>query len=116
MSGLVLPRVGEVVLGQLGLEGGRPVAADDIGRLAAALKNVTLTVTGLANNVSHQITRGGIAVEQLAPETMQLAGAPGLFVAGEAVDVDADCGGFNLLWAWASGYLAGMSAAKILAE
>ena len=116
LSGLVLPRVGEVVLGQLGLAGNRPVAADDIDRLAAALKSVTLTVTGLANNVSHQITRGGIAAEQLAPETLQIAGAPGLFAAGEAVDVDADCGGFNLLWAWASGYLAGTNAAKTLAD
>ncbi|WP_281508418.1 aminoacetone oxidase family FAD-binding enzyme [Parvibacter caecicola] len=116
LSGLVLPRVAEVVLGQLGLEGGLPVTADDISRLTSALKNLTLTVTGLANNVSHQITRGGIAVEQLAPETLQIASAPGLFAAGEAVDVDADCGGFNLLWAWASGYLAGTSAAKMLAE
>ena len=116
MAGLVLPRVAEVVLGQLGLEGGRPVAPGDIDRLAAALKNLSLTVTGLANNVSHQITRGGIAAGQLVPETLQIASAPGLFAAGEAVDVDADCGGFNLLWAWASGYLAGTSAAKMLAE
>ncbi|MBB3170858.1 aminoacetone oxidase family FAD-binding enzyme [Parvibacter caecicola] len=116
MAGLVLPRVAEVVLGQLGLEGGRPVAPGDIDRLAAALKNLSLTVTGLANNVSHQITRGGIATGQLVPETLQIASAPGLFAAGEAVDVDADCGGFNLLWAWASGYLAGTSAAKMLAE
>lgn len=116
LSGLVLPRVGEVVLGQLGLEGGRPVAPGNVERLAAALKNLSLTVTGLANNVSHQITRGGIAAGQLVPETLQIASAPGLFAAGEAVDVDADCGGFNLLWAWASGYLAGMSAAKTLAE
>lgn len=116
LSGLVLPRVAEVVLGQAGLTGGTATGPGDIGRLAATLKRIPLTVSGLANNVSHQITRGGIAVDQLAPETMQLVNAPGLFAAGEAVDVDADCGGFNLLWAWTSGYLAGASAARMVME
>ena len=47
------------------------------------------------------------------PETLECTTLPGLFACGEALDVDADCGGFNLAWAWRSGQVAGASAAAL---
>ena len=46
------------------------------------------------------------------PDTMESRKVPGLYLAGELLDVDGACGGYNLQWAWSSGWLAGMSAAK----
>lgn len=116
LSGLALPRIGEIVADHAGLDIHRPIQKGDTALLVPALKNIRLTVKGTAGNVSHQIMRGGIVADQLSPHTMQIEGVPGLFAAGEAVDVDADCGGFNLRWAWTSGYLAGASAARLVAE
>ena len=63
-----------------------------------------------------QVARGGLAVNAFCPETMEACALPGFFAAGEALDVDARCGGFNLHWAWSSGLLAGISAAERILE
>ena len=44
--------------------------------------------------------------------TLEAHDVPGLFIAGEALDIDAQCGGFNLSWAWKSGMIAGLAAAQ----
>ena len=54
-----------------------------------------------------QVTAGGIATEEFDPRTMQSRLVPGLYAAGEVLDIDGDCGGYNLQWAWSSGHLAG---------
>ena len=59
-----------------------------------------------------QVTRGGIRLDELDPDTMQSRLVPGLFFCGEVADVDGPCGGYNLQWAWSSGYLGGISAAE----
>ena len=59
-----------------------------------------------------QICCGGVDTTQINPETMESRLVPGLYFAGELIDVDAICGGYNLTWAWASGYVAGQSAAS----
>ena len=53
------------------------------------------------------MTAGGIDTREVWAETMESKLVPGLFFAGEILDVDGDCGGYNLQWAWASGFLAG---------
>ena len=63
-----------------------------------------------------QVRRGGFAVEAVSPETMQVHDRPGLFIVGEALDVDGPCGGYNLHWAWTSGCLSGKSAVNNLLE
>jgi len=55
-----------------------------------------------------QVTVGGVLTEQFRADTLESRKAPGVFACGEVLDVDGDCGGFNLQWAWASGYVAGM--------
>ena len=58
-----------------------------------------------------QVTAGGVDTRQIDPATMMSRIIPGLYFAGELADVDGMCGGYNLQWAWSSGYLAGSSAA-----
>jgi len=57
------------------------------------------------------ITSGGISVKEVNPSTMESKLLPGLYFAGELLDVDAYTGGFNLQIAWSTGHLAGVSAA-----
>ena len=59
-----------------------------------------------------QVTAGGVATEDFDPVTMESKLVPGLFAAGEVLDVDGDCGGFNLQWAWSSGYAAAVNAVR----
>jgi len=59
------------------------------------------------------ITRGGVSLKEIDPDTMQSKKLAGLFFCGEVVDLDGPCGGYNLQWSFSSGYLAGASAATI---
>ena len=79
--------------------------------LAHACKRFPFEVTGTRGFEHAQVTAGGAEVSQFEPGTMQSRIMPGLYACGEALDVDGGCGGFNLHWAWASGILAGQSAA-----
>ena len=59
---------------------------------------------------SAQVTAGGIRTAEFDNQTMQSLLVPGLYACGEVLDIDGDCGGYNLQWAWSSGRLAGLSA------
>ena len=59
-----------------------------------------------------QVTAGGVDTKEVDPDTLESKIIPNLYFAGEVLDVDGDCGGFNLQWAWATGYIAAMSSAK----
>ena len=61
---------------------------------------------------SAQVTAGGVLTEDFDPMTMESKLVPGLYACGEVLDIDGDCGGYNLQWAWSSGYLAGKSAGE----
>lgn len=74
-------------------------------------RDLRLEVTGPAETERAQVTRGGLDATGFLPKTLEAKGALGLFACGEALDVDADCGGFNLAWAWRSGQVAGCAAA-----
>ncbi|MDR2687045.1 MAG: aminoacetone oxidase family FAD-binding enzyme [Oscillospiraceae bacterium] len=81
------------------------------GGLAYACKNFAFEVTGTRGFAHAQVTAGGADVAQFEAGTMESRAVPGVYACGEALDVDGGCGGFNLQWAWASGVLAGQSAA-----
>ena len=83
-------------------------------RLAFAklIKKLPLTVTGSRSFEEAVITKGGVAVKEIDPSTMQSKKISGLYFAGEVLDVDALTGGYNLQIAWSTGYLAGCSAAE----
>ena len=76
------------------------------------LKCFPATLTGIRDFKEAIITRGGVAVKEINPSTMESKLIPGLYFAGELIDADALTGGFNLQIAWSTGYLAGLSAAN----
>ncbi len=73
------------------------------------IKNFPITITGLRSFKEAIITRGGIAVKDINPSTMESKLISNLYVTGEMLDTDALTGGFNLQIAWSTGYLAGLS-------
>lgn len=77
-----------------------------------AVKAFRITLTEPMGMDSAQVTAGGILTEQFDPETMESRLVPGLYACGEVLDIDGDCGGYNLQWAWSSGRLAGICAGK----
>ena len=79
----------------------------DLRQIAEKIKNFSLEVTGTKGFVNAQVTSGGIKVSEINSKTMQSKICSDLYFAGEIIDVDGGCGGFNLQWAWASGMLAG---------
>ena len=83
--------------------------AKDMDALAAAAKSLRLEVTGVSGFERAQVTAGGISTAEFDPHTMESRIVPNLYACGEVLDIDGDCGGYNLQWAWASGLLAGGS-------
>ena len=83
-----------------------------------AIKHVPFVVSGTADEQSAQVHRGGIPFDAVGVAALgiDLPSTPQLFVCGEALDMDADCGGFNLAWAWLSGIRAGKAAAHAAQE
>ena len=89
------------------------VLTDDILKLLAKnIKSWRFDITGTNSWDAAQVTAGGIKTDMFNPSTMQSELVDGLYAAGEILDIDGDCGGFNLHWAWCSGIRAGKAAAK----
>ena len=84
----------------------------DFQRLLKTLSMTRFPITGAGDYSSSQLTAGGVATEDLDPNTLESKIVPGLFIVGEAIDVFGPCGGYNLHIAFATAYLAG----KTLAE
>ena len=76
------------------------------------LKDLTLEITGTKSFDMAQVCAGGIPAEEVSAKTLESLRMPGLYLAGELLDVDAICGGYNLQWAWSSGYTAGCHAGR----
>ncbi len=112
LTGMLHNRLGRMVLRYAGFDLNRPVAQlspGDIAAIGAAVKDFSLPVIDTLSFDSAQVTAGGARTDQFDPDTLESLLVPGIYAAGEVLDVDGDCGGFNLQWAWASGYVAGMT-------
>ena len=110
LTGTVHNRVGKMLLRYAAVPGGRPlggVTDSELKALVRAAKGFTLPVRGTEGFESAQVTAGGMRTDEFDPATMESLLVPGLYACGEVLDVDGDCGGFNLQWAWSSGWLAG---------
>ena len=110
-DGLVLPAVASVMLRTANIKPADQLSKNAISRLASALKGLPLFVEGIGDERQCQVRRGGFPVGECNSQTCEAKGVPGLFITGEALDVDAPCGGYNLHWAWSTGMLAGHTAA-----
>lgn len=80
-------------------------------RLVQTIRHFSVPVVATRSFEQAQVTAGGVDTTQVMADTMESKLIPGLYFAGEMLDVDGICGGFNLQWAWSSGAVAGMSAA-----
>ena len=92
----------------------RDLNQTDLQAVVNAVKSFEITITEPMGMDSAQVTAGGVLTEQFDPQTMESRLVPGLYACGEVLDIDGDCGGYNLQWAWSSGYLAGQCAGGIL--
>ncbi|TET39574.1 MAG: NAD(P)/FAD-dependent oxidoreductase [Planctomycetota bacterium] len=85
------------------------ISKEERARLRILLKGLPLTVTKLRPIEEAIITAGGVALKEIDPGTMESRLVPGLFFAGEVLDLDGPTGGFNLTAAWSTAYLAGLN-------
>lgn len=111
-TGMLLPMVARAILRVAGLHEDGLVRESDLPAFGRALRAFPLTVRGIGDEKLAQVHRGGVCVQGVDPASMQVEGHPGLYVCGEAIDVDAPCGGYNLHWAWVSGILAGKAVCR----
>lgn len=105
LSGMLNKRVGQAVIKMCGLKLGDSVAIlkiSDIKQIASVIKGMKFKVTGTTGFDNSQVTAGGLDTTQFNPQTMESRRERGLYCIGEILDIDGDCGGFNLQWAWSS--------------
>ena len=114
LTGILHNRLGRVLtkaagIGQCPIE---ELSADELTGVCAAVKAFEISLTEPMGMDSAQVTAGGVITADFDPATMESRLVPGLYACGEVLDIDGDCGGYNLQWAWSSGCLAGRSAGK----
>ncbi len=111
MIGFINKKLIPVIIMEAGLENLNKSCGQlnkkEIYKIIDVLKEWKFEVTG--HNTWHQAqsTAGGVDMSEINPRTLESMKVKGLYLAGELLDVDGDCGGFNLQWAWSSGYTAG---------
>ena len=110
LTGLLHKRIGQTICRAAGFSLNDTIR--DHGRLVAAIKRFTVDVTGTQGFGGAQVTAGGIDTSDVDSVTMQSRLVPGLYLIGEMLDVDGDCGGYNLQWAWASAYAAAQAVSR----
>lgn len=116
LTGLFPAKTSACVLERSGLGKSRKKAGDwtdaEFAKLTRTVTQFETEITGSGDFTQAQVCSGGADTREVNPDTMESRKVPGLYLAGELLDVDGACGGYNLQWAWSSGWLAGMSAAK----
>lgn len=85
------------------------ISREERARLAELTKHLRMTLIGLRDYNEAIVTQGGVSVKEINPSTMEAKKVPGLYFAGEVLDLDAYTGGYNLQIAWSTGYAAGTS-------
>ena len=113
LTGILHNRLGRVIVQTAGISAHAPIAQLEdweIREVVRLVKGLEISLTEPMGMDSAQVTAGGILTKDFYPETMESKLVPGLYACGEVLDIDGDCGGYNLQWAWSSGYLAGKSA------
>ncbi len=113
LTGILHNRLGRVLTKSVGISDYVPISQledYEIDGVCKAVKGFAVALTEPMGMDSAQVTAGGIVTKEFNPETMESRLVPGLYACGEVLDIDGDCGGYNLQWAWSSGRLAGTHA------
>ncbi|MCC5909461.1 MAG: NAD(P)/FAD-dependent oxidoreductase [Clostridiaceae bacterium] len=112
--GLINKRLIPVILKEAGMKNLQKQCSqateEELKAIIKILKAWKVEIIGTQPWKNAQTTAGGIDVKDIDTKTMESKIVPGLYFAGEIIDIDGDCGGFNLQWAWSSGYIAGENA------
>lgn len=116
LSGLVPKRLGQIIMKRASkgalTDSAENMSFNEIGKSAELLKDFPVEITGTRGFEASQVSSGGIPCREFKFSTMESKIAENFFAAGEILNVDGLCGGFNLQWAWASGITAGKNAAE----
>ena len=115
LTGILHNRLGRVLTKAVGISANQLVADlsnENLSRLCRAVKSFEISLTEPLGMDSAQVTAGGIQTSEFDSLTMESKLVPGLYACGEVLDIDGDCGGYNLQWAWSSGHCAGLNAGK----
>lgn len=115
LTGILHNRLGRVVTRYAGIRDSRQIdtlTPEELSAVAASVKCFEISLTEPMGMDSAQVTAGGALTRDFDSQTMESKLVPGLYACGEVLDIDGDCGGYNLQWAWSSGCLAGTSAGK----
>ena len=110
LTGMLHNRLGRTLLRFCGCSLETPcgeLSAPQLECITHAVKRFALPVLGAMGLEGAQVTAGGVRTEEFYDTTLESRLCPGLYAAGEVLDIDGDCGGYNLQWAWSSGHLAG---------
>ena len=113
LTGLINKRLGQVLLKTAGIPLNLAVGNitdKQIKKLAILIKNFVFYVTGTTGFNNSQVTAGGISLTEINIDTFESKRHSGLYIIGEMLDVDGECGGYNLQWAWSSAAIAAKSA------
>ena len=114
--GMLNKRLGMALLKECGITPlSRPSASltdDELNMLCNAILCFTLEAEGTQSWNNAQVTSGGVELFGVMRDTLESKYNEGLYFCGEILDIDGDCGGYNLQWAWSSGYIAGLYAAN----
>ena len=115
LTGILHNRLGRVLVKAAGISSNEPIRNLTDEQMVAVTRTVKcfdITLTEPLGMDSAQVTAGGICTDGFDPDTMESKLVPGLYACGEVLDIDGDCGGYNLQWAWSSGHCAGTHAGK----
>ena len=115
LTGILHNRLGRVLTKAAGIKGkqfANQISNAELKEVVAAVKNLEIDLTEPLGMDSAQVTAGGVLTSGFDPNTMESKLVPGLYACGEVLDIDGDCGGYNLQWAWSSGRCAGLNAGK----
>ena len=110
LTGIVHNRLGRVLTQSAGISAQRQISElseYELKEVCNCVKRFEIGLTEPMGMDSAQVTAGGILTKEFDPETLESHIVPGLYACGEVLDIDGDCGGYNLQWAWSSGRMAG---------
>lgn len=115
LTGILHNRLGRILVKSADIPFGCPIrdlSDEELRGLCRTVKAFDIDLTEPMGMDAAQVTAGGIRTAEFDPRTMESRIVPDLYACGEMLDIDGDCGGHNLQWAWASGRLAGLSAGR----
>ena len=115
LTGILHNRLGRVLTKSAGIKGKQyvnQISNAELREVIAAVKGLEIDLTEPLGMDSAQVTAGGVLTDGFDPQTMESKLVPGLYACGEVLDIDGDCGGYNLQWAWSSGRCAGLHASN----